>query len=297
MKTTALIVTYNRLDKLKKCWLATSKEPYDHIVIVDNCSSDKTAEWLQTLNDPRVTVMHLVENTGGAGGFKKGAEFISSNIRTDWVFIYDDDASPSCGLLTRFYGHDLNGISAVSCRVVDSNDVDCKMNKPFIKLPKGILENINYFFNPDKYIPVDDKITTCKTLSFVGTVIRGDVLASAVDFIHEELFLYYDDVYFSHHLSLSGHVFKYMPDLVFVHDIPPLNKSITPTWKVYYLIRNLIFAKKYFKLETPYSTSGILFRILKAILNFPNQNQKIQYLKYIVLAVIDGFRFKTGKRH
>lgn len=297
MKTTALIVTYNRLDKLKKCWVATSKEPFDNIVIVDNCSSDNTSEWLRTLQDPRVTIMHLVENTGGAGGFKEGAKFISNNISTDWVFIYDDDASPERGLLNNFHEHDLTGISAVSCRVVDSNAIDCKMNKPFTRLPKDFRDNINYFFKPEKYIPANDKETICKTLSFVGTIIRADVFAAAVDYIHEELFLYYDDVYFSHHLSLSGHTFKYIPDLVFIHDIPPQSKNITPSWKVYYLIRNLFFAKKYFKCDTPYPVSGIIFRIFKALLNVSYQTQKIEYLKYIFLAVIDGFSFKTGKRH
>ncbi|WP_336369337.1 glycosyltransferase [Rahnella perminowiae] len=297
MNTTALIVTFNRLDKLKKCWLSTSMLPFDNIVIVNNCSTDDTVSWLASIEEPRLTVLSLTKNTGGAGGFRAGAEYIGAHINTEWVFMYDDDAYPAPDLLHNFGEIMLDGTSALSCRVIDTHGINCKMNMPFVKLPKTLLDNIKYFLNAKDYIPDNERVEPCVTLSFVGTVIRADVLSSASQYIHDDLFLYYDDVYFSHHLVLNGHKFLYVPKLIFTHDISITGDSITPVWKVYYLIRNLILAKKFFKSNGPYSVVGIVLRIIKAFLNVSKQDNKYLYLKYIIRGVIDGVFFRSGKRH
>lgn len=297
MNTTALIVTFNRLDKLKKCWQSTSMLPFDNIVIVNNCSTDDTAFWLAGIQDPRLAVLSLTENTGGAGGFRKGAEYIASHISTEWIFMYDDDAYPNPDLYHNFTELCLDRISALSCRVIDIQGIDCKMNKPFIKLPKSLKDNVKYFLNPQKYIPDNERAESCVTLSFVGAIIRADVMHSASKYIHDDLFLYYDDVYFSHHLSLDGHKFLYVPQLIFTHDISIAGNSITPAWKVYYLIRNLILSKKYFKSNGPYSSVGVMLRIIKAFLNLSKQDNKRCYLRYIIRGVIDGILSKSGMRH
>ena len=71
MKYAALIVTYNRLEKLQLCWKATAALSFEHIVIVDNASSDGTEQWLAARDDPRLRVIRTERNLG-AGGFKKG---------------------------------------------------------------------------------------------------------------------------------------------------------------------------------------------------------------------------------
>lgn len=298
MNTTALIVTFNRLDKLKKCWLSTSILPFDNIVIVNNCSTDGTASWLASIEEePRLTILSLTENTGGAGGFKRGAEYIAAHINTEWVFMYDDDAYPASDLHQNFGKIILDGASALSCRVIDTHGIDCKMNMPFLKLPKTLFENIKYFLNTKGYIPDNESVESCVTLSFVGTIIRADVLSSTSRYIHDDLFLYYDDVYFSHHLVLNGHKLLYIPKLIFIHDISITGSSITPVWKIYYLIRNLVLSKKYFKSNGPYSSVGIVLRIIKAFLNVSKQDNKNCYLKYIIRGIIDGVFSRSGKRH
>lgn len=46
MKHTALIVTFNRLEKLKKTVAETVKLHFTSIVIVNNGSTDGTSDWL-----------------------------------------------------------------------------------------------------------------------------------------------------------------------------------------------------------------------------------------------------------
>ena len=58
MKHTALIVTFNRLEKLTKTVAETVKLHFTSIVIVNNGSTDGTSDWLQTITDPRVIVLN-----------------------------------------------------------------------------------------------------------------------------------------------------------------------------------------------------------------------------------------------
>lgn len=69
MKYTALIVTFNRLGKLKTVE-ETLKLEFTNIVIVNNGSTDGTQAWLSSIVDTRVIVLTLTENTGGAGALK-----------------------------------------------------------------------------------------------------------------------------------------------------------------------------------------------------------------------------------
>jgi len=153
MRTTALIVTYNRREKLQQCWAATAAQPFSHIVIIDNASTDETASWLSTLTDPRLQIITSESNSGGAGGFLRGAQYIVEHLDTDWVFFYDDDAYPAYDLLDMFSyvsGHDY---PVYCCQVRDSNQQLCRMNIPYRRWPRTFVDNIRYLINQHDYLP------------------------------------------------------------------------------------------------------------------------------------------------
>ena len=68
MKVSAVVVTYNRRELLEKtlAGLEAQERPLDHIVIIDNASTDDTADYLaaRPFTVPH-TVKRLAENTGG----------------------------------------------------------------------------------------------------------------------------------------------------------------------------------------------------------------------------------------
>lgn len=202
MRSSALIVTFNRLEKLKQCWAATSALPFEEIIIVDNASTDETQPWLNSIEDSRLHVIRATQNDGGAGGFRLGAEYIASKIDTDWVFMFDDDAYPDSALLTRFCDLAQRCDYAAYCsRVLDKQGALCKMNVPFSKMPTSLLQTLDYITEPGRYTPAEHKPADVVTLSFVGAIIRKDVLAANIEYIWPELFIYYDDLYFSYRLS------------------------------------------------------------------------------------------------
>ena len=60
-------------------------EPLDHVIVVENGSSDGTREWLVSLEDQRLTVIKMAQNGGGALGFEVGMREASVPFNPDWL--------------------------------------------------------------------------------------------------------------------------------------------------------------------------------------------------------------------
>ena len=56
MKVAALIVTFNRLTMLKRTLVHTLNMSFDQVLVVNNASTDGTKEWLDCLDELRLTV-------------------------------------------------------------------------------------------------------------------------------------------------------------------------------------------------------------------------------------------------
>lgn len=90
----AVIVTYNRKALLRECLRAVLSQtrPPDHVLVVDNASTDGTPEMLQE-EFPQVEVLRLPENQGGAGGFHEGMKR-AYEAGFEWIWVLDDDTFP-----------------------------------------------------------------------------------------------------------------------------------------------------------------------------------------------------------
>ncbi|WP_081914542.1 glycosyltransferase family 2 protein [Thermus amyloliquefaciens] len=87
----AVIVTYNRKELLRECLKAVLSQtrPPDHVLVVDNASTDGTPEMLRE-EFPQVEVLRLPENQGGAGGFHEGMKR-AYEAGYEWIWLMDDD--------------------------------------------------------------------------------------------------------------------------------------------------------------------------------------------------------------
>jgi GT2 family glycosyltransferase len=93
MKNGVVIVTYNRRTLLQECidCVLAQSVPFSNIIVVNNCSTDGTKEYLDSLHVPGGIFLHEEENLGGAGGFYEGMK-VAADLDLDWVLIIDDDA-------------------------------------------------------------------------------------------------------------------------------------------------------------------------------------------------------------
>lgn len=101
MKVAAVVVTFNRRALLEQtlAGLEAQERKVDHIVIIDNASTDDTAEYLAERSwSTEYTVKTLTENTGGAGGFSEGID-TAYGLGMDAFWVMDDDTVPRPGAL------------------------------------------------------------------------------------------------------------------------------------------------------------------------------------------------------
>lgn len=138
MSVCAVVVTFNRLERLRECVssLEALTEPCD-LLVVDNASGDGTAAWLRQLSygGGRLEVLTLRENTGGAGGFNAGMRR-ACELGYDLLWLMDDDCCPAPSSLAELLRA---AASLDECEVpwgwlssvaLWTDGTPCRMNKP-----------------------------------------------------------------------------------------------------------------------------------------------------------------------
>ena len=132
-KIGVVIVTYNRLEKLKytlKCFDNQTVVP-EYIIVVDNASDDGTAEYLATWRANESTTKKIVisndTNLGGSGGFYTGLNRALKES-AQWIWVQDDDAFPESDAIEKasifLDGVNSDNISAISSQVINNNEID-----------------------------------------------------------------------------------------------------------------------------------------------------------------------------
>lgn len=140
-RVAVVVVTYNRLEFLKRCVDSLHKQtvPCD-ILVVDNASTDETAQWLESQTD--IFFHNTGSNLGGAGGFHYGMRWaVEANY--DYLWVMDDDCFPKTDALEKLLSADslLKGVYGwMSSVALWTDGRECRMNRPKVK--KSFYEHI-----------------------------------------------------------------------------------------------------------------------------------------------------------
>ena len=137
IRIAAVIVTYNRKDKLRRCVNAVLGQDCSckpDVIVVDNNSSDSTSELFTgssaCFDGRRVLYFNTGLNTGGAGGFTFGIRK-ACELGYDYVWLMDDDCIPAADALGVLVGFDTahNGeYGFLSSKVLWMDGNICRMN-------------------------------------------------------------------------------------------------------------------------------------------------------------------------
>ena len=249
----AVVVTFNRLEQLKQTVARLLDSPADHLaalVVADNASSDGTADWLAQQADPRLQVVSLPENIGGAGGFEAAMRHAMTHCAPGWLVLMDDDGRPQPGALADFHGADLAGWDGIAAAVYFPNGEICEMNRPsrnpfwhpdvLRRTLLGFGARSGFHLDPAHYAgtePVSIDVT-----SFVGFFVRARAVAKE-GYPDPDLFIYGDDGLYTLGLRQSGHALAFHPGIRFDHALSTFEGQrgrFQPLWKVYYYHRNLL---------------------------------------------------------
>lgn len=196
MKTVAIIVTYNRIEKLKRCVeaLQTYSSEAD-ILIVNNASTDGTSEWLTTITqEERISVLNLDDNIGGAGGFCEGVRWGVENSY-DRLWLMDDDCYVNSGTLSRLLEADnlLNGeYGWLSSVALWTDGTPCLMNRQ--KTTKDFYPNAHLLANT---------LLQATQATFVSLFITAKAVRK-FGLPIKDFFIWGDDVEYTRRIAVRG---------------------------------------------------------------------------------------------
>jgi len=244
----ALVVTYNRLPHLQKTVARLLQANPAHlagVLVVDNASADDTASWLAAQSDPRLQVLALAANSGGAGGFEAGMRHAMEHLSPDWLLLMDDDARPAADMFETFAARERESHEGWVAATYFPDGGICEMNRPVL----NPFQSLGTFFaalikGRAGYHVADAAYTAPEPTEVDGASFVGFFVArSAVErtgYPDGRLFIYGDDALYSIQLRRQGVRIGFDPALRFEHDCGTEmgTHPITPLWKVYYMYRN-----------------------------------------------------------
>ncbi|MFQ2708886.1 glycosyltransferase [Aeromonas salmonicida] len=298
MKTDILIVTYNRLDLLKKSLESCFSYGNDlaQIIIVDNASSDGTFEYLSSqfgLHNQiidfdtevadfkyykgahfnrAVHVIKLNSNTGGSGGFYTGVKFFYEKSKSDWLWGMDDDA------------------------FIKENS--------YKNLVFAVEENsstLAFWSNCNSDEDFSGNYKTVRNWMFVGFFVHKDLIAN-VGFPVSDYFIYHDDSEYAERINRFGYEIIKVKNSLIEHgdlahrdvwsknyfgkkfDFPKMND-----WKLYYYFRNDLLKISKQDKTSFVKKKEIIKRAIKLLIIKP------QKLYVVTQAIFHGLLGKAGK--
>ena len=135
MTVVAVLVTFNRLNLLKKAVSAVENQTRkpDHIVIVDNGSTDGTSEWL---SGKKNVVLVQQDNIGSAGGQNSGIKAAIEH-NADWIWCMDDDVEPNPSCLAELEQAAIKHPNSGFLNSLVIGDDGITMNVPIIDFSKN----------------------------------------------------------------------------------------------------------------------------------------------------------------
>ncbi|GAA3944344.1 glycosyltransferase family 2 protein [Pseudoclavibacter caeni] len=240
VKVAAVVVTYNRLEKLKKVLAALERQTRrpDALVLLDNASTDGTREFLDAYQGPfdRIDVTHLSVNTGGAGGFSAGMNR-GYALGADFVWVMDDDGYPEPEALERLEAGYQAAVQVsgpnvpFACSMVKFIDgTICEMNNPVPTWDWG------------RALALGVNVVTVERCSFVSVLIPRWVL-EMYGLPYKEYFIWFDDAEYTTRISRTCPGVQVL-DSVVIHDMGR-NKGVNfgmidehNAWKFRHGIRN-----------------------------------------------------------
>ncbi|HEX8357595.1 MAG TPA: glycosyltransferase family 2 protein, partial [Segetibacter sp.] len=278
---------------LKECIPSLRTQTYkaDAIIVINNDSTDGTAEWLKEQTD--LQVIHQ-ENIGGAGGFYRGIKEAYEQ-GFDWIWVMDDDVEPQHDCLENLLAYKaISGCIHPTRKYSDGKLVDGELIWDLSRDSIMFLENTSYKNGKEFY--------TSNNACFEGMLISRTVV-DKIGYPDKRFFFVYDDLIYGFFASLYTNV-------IFVRSALLIRKKLSSSenWSplyMYYSHRNKHLVMEYHLKFFPNANHKIIqkshllspLHTIKMVLKLKNYSwdQKKKLIDATVRGFLDGRRKKVGR--
>lgn len=284
-KVSAIVVTFNRLKLLKENLKALEEQgPYlNHIIVINNMSTDGTMEYLKKfINDEKYIVVNMNDNLGGAGGFNAGLKKGMAETQDEYFWLMDDDTIPLKDSLKEL----MNGAN-------------------LLKNKFGYLcSNVKWIDGSASNIPATDSrwselldygLVATKEATFVSFLVNREAVKK-VGYPITEIFIWGDDTeyslrlknYMSGYMVINSNILHKSQQITFAQSIVTDNSNKLPRY--FYKVRNLIYIRhryyneRFFKMT--FRNVKTLFRII-----FKSDNLRLKRISILLKGYFAGIVF------
>ncbi len=233
-----VVVTYNRADMLRGLLDGLTKldQPADAVIVVNNASTDHTAQVLAEAVTPNLQVIDSPENLGGAGGFHLGTK---AAVEQGWdrLYLIDDDVVPAHDCLEVLLAQDEDCLFSVredrNGELIELAALKFDLRNPLAIKPKtaAVMDTYPTRDAMPERVPVEN-------VAFEGFMIRRTVLEE-IGLPDPSYFIFYDDVDLAIRARRSGRTIWAVRDAVLVRQLDFSQQHDLAGWKGFYMYRNL----------------------------------------------------------
>lgn len=295
----AVIVTYNRKELLEQNLTMIYQQDLlcDKIIVVDNCSTDGTYEYLKNkgyIDRNEFIYLNTKKNIGGAGGFYAGTKY-AFELGADWIILMDDDGRPLnkrtfkilYDLSNNLQKSDLyDGKYFINSLVVSGDMLSFKMGNKY---------TVQEAIDASK-----ENILMGEANPFNGTMISRKLIET-IGFPNPDFFIKGDEVNYKQRAIDAGACIVTAVNSLYYHPRPETFEKkvlgikvpffVEAPWKEYYTARNFTYMYKQ-KKQYKAIIFELLFVKLLAILSL--QCQKLSTIKFVIKGFVDGWMGRLG---
>lgn len=216
-KIACIVVTYNRLSLLKQCVEALNNQTYQDfdLIVVNNGSTDGTAEWLKSMTDIDVFSQ---SNIGGSGGFHNGIQY-AYDKGYDYYWIMDDDGVPEQHCLEKLMSVADKGLHYVAPLLYT---VDGRCHWPYV-------------------LDVENNVISHGGGPF-NAILLSRTLIESVGLPNTHYFIWGDEFEFLNRVRESFFFTALVKDAIHYHKIPENKNAVDK--RIYFKVRNLIWSTR-----------------------------------------------------
>ena len=241
----AVVVTYNRLDLLKKVidGLLRQTRQLDAIIVVNNSSTDGTSEWIAEIKEQNSLIRVInQENLGSSGGQYTGGK-IAYDSGYEWIWHLDDDVVPAKDCLENLlkyakYDHCVAPLRMKAHATPEAKEeifyehdiIRFNFSNPLRSIWRDVFTEDDYNYS--------ESLICVEGITLEGMLLHRSMIEK-VGYVEKGFFIYGDDTEYSVRLLRNNIRISIVKEAV-IHRLLPMFDEYNFDWKTYYIIRNLI---------------------------------------------------------
>jgi GT2 family glycosyltransferase len=254
----AVVVTYNRSALLREALTAlrAQSRPVDHVLVVDNASTDDTREVLAA-EFAEMEVLTLPGNEGGAGGFHEGMKHATAAGYT-WMWLMDDDTIVAPDALEALFGGRAH---------FDGEPPQLLASK--VVWDDGTLHPMNYvmprLMDPNAVVSsVEQRMLAIRFGTFVSMLVhRGAVERHGLP--HKHFFIWSDDIEYTARVLRDGRGYLVPASVAHHKTATPHTAMDAAPDKFYFAVRNGIYTVRGDAFDTRERLSHLAFVVFSSV--------------------------------